>query len=156
VLVVLRQLTQHYLLERDDIMASAASNPAYSVSFQGQNNNTGDVRDLFLKLYAGEVLTAFEEKKVIMDKVRTRTISKGKSASFPMTGRASAEYLTPGNEITGGQIRAGERIVTIDDLLISSQFIANIDEAINQFSLICSSFDALMTSTAHRHLPRCQ
>ena len=116
-------------------MASAASNPAYSVSFQGQNNNTGDVRDLFLKLYAGEVLTAFEEKKVIMDKVRTRTISKGKSASFPMTGRASAEYLTPGNEITGGQIRAGERIVTIDDLLISSQFIANIDEAINHYDV---------------------
>ena len=116
-------------------MAQAASNPAYSVSFQGQNNNSGDVRDLFLKLYAGEVLTAFEEKKVLMDKVRTRTISKGKSASFPMTGRASAEYLTPGNEITGGQIRAGERIVTIDDLLISAQFIANIDEAINHYDV---------------------
>lgn len=116
-------------------MAQAASNPAYSVSFQGQNNNTGDVRDLFLKLYAGEVLTAYEEKKVLSDKVRTRTISKGKSASFPMTGRATAEYLTPGNEITGGQIRAGERIVTIDDLLISSQFIANIDEAINHYDV---------------------
>jgi len=116
-------------------MASAASNPAYTVSFQGQNNLSGDVRDLFLKLYAGEVLTAFEEKKVIMDKVRTRTISKGKSASFPMTGRATAEYLTPGNEITGGNIRAGERIVTIDDLLISSQFIANIDEAINHYDV---------------------
>ena len=116
-------------------MAQAASNPAYTVSMQGQNNNTGDVRDLFLKLYAGEVLTAFEEKNIMMDKVRTRTISKGKSASFPMTGRASAEYLTPGNEITGGQIRAGERIVSIDDLLISSQFIANIDEAINHYDV---------------------
>jgi len=116
-------------------MAQAASNPAYTVSFQGQNNLSGDVRDLFLKLYAGEVLTAFEEKKVLMDKVRTRTISKGKSASFPMTGRATAEYLTPGNEITGGNIRAGERIVTIDDLLISSQFIANIDEAINHYDV---------------------
>jgi hypothetical protein len=70
-----------------------------------------------------------------MDKVRTRTIAKGKSASFPMTGRATAEYLTPGNEITGGNIRAGERIVTIDDLLISSQFIANIDEAINHYDV---------------------
>jgi hypothetical protein len=116
-------------------MAQAASNPAYTVSFQGQTNNTGDVRDLFLKLYAGEVLTAFEEKKVLMDKVRTRTISKGKSASFPMTGRATAEYLTPGNEITGGNIRASERIVTIDDLLISSQFIANIDEAMNHYDV---------------------
>jgi hypothetical protein len=52
-----------------------------------------------------------------------------------MTGRATAEYLTPGNEITGGSIRAGERIVTIDDLLISSQFIANIDEAINHYDV---------------------
>ena len=113
----------------------AASNPAYDVSYQGQNNNTGDVRNLFLKLYAGEVLTAFEEKNIMMPLVRTRTISKGKSASFPMTGRASAEYLTPGNEITGGQIRAGERVVSIDDLLISSQFIANIDEAINHYDV---------------------
>ena len=116
-------------------MAQAASNPAYSVSFQGQNDLTGDVRDLFLKLYAGEVLTAFEEKNIMMPLVRTRSISKGKSASFPMTGRATAEYLTPGNEITGGAIRAGERIVTIDDLLISSQFIASIDEAINHYDV---------------------
>ena len=116
-------------------MAQAASNPAYTVSYQGQNNNTGDVRDLFLKLYAGEVLTAFEEKNIMMPLVRTRTITKGKSASFPMTGKASAEYLTPGNEITGGQIRAGERIITIDDLLISSQFIASIDEAVNHYDV---------------------
>jgi hypothetical protein len=116
-------------------MAQAASNPAYTVSMQGQNNNTGDVRDLFLKLYAGEVLTAFEEKNIMMPLVRSRTITKGKSASFPMTGKATAEYLTPGNEITGGQIRAGERIITIDDLLISSQFIANIDEAVNHYDV---------------------
>jgi hypothetical protein len=135
----------------------AASNPAYTVSYQGQNNNTGDVRSLFLKLYAGEVLTAFEEKKILMDKVRTRTISKGKSASFPMTGRATAEYLTPGNEITGGQIRAGERIVSIDDLLISSQFIANIDEAINHYdvrSIYSKEAGAALANEADRNVAR--
>jgi len=112
-----------------------ASNPAYDVSRLGQDNLSGDVRDLFLKLYAGEVLTAFEAKNIMMPLVRTRTITKGKSAQFPMTGRASAEYLTPGNEITGGKIRAGERIVTIDDLLISAQFIPSIDEAINHYDV---------------------
>lgn len=70
-----------------------------------------------------------------MDKIRTRNITKGKSASFPMLGRTSAEYLTPGNEITGGAIRAGERIVSIDDLLISAQFIASIDEAMNHYDV---------------------
>lgn len=114
---------------------SAASNPSYTLSRLGQNNFTGDVRDLFLKLYAGEVLSAFEQKTMLLDKVRTRTISKGKSASFPILGRTSAEYLTPGNEITGGKIRAGERIVTIDDLLISAQFIAKIDEAMNHYDV---------------------
>ena len=112
-----------------------ASNPAYDVSRLGQTNLTGDVRDLFLKLYAGEVLTSFEAKNVMMPLVRTRTITKGKSASFPMLGRTTAEYHTPGNEITGGSVRASERIVTIDDLLISSQFIANIDEAINHYDV---------------------
>ena len=112
-----------------------ASNPAYDVSRLGQTNLTGDVRDLFLKLYAGEVLTAFEEKNIMMPLMRTRTIAKGKSASFPMTGRATAEYLTPGNEITGGTVRASERIVTIDDLLISAQFIPSIDEAINHYDV---------------------
>lgn len=112
-----------------------ASNPAYDVSRLGQTNLTGDVRDLFLKLYAGEVLTSFEAKNIMMPLVRSRTITKGKSASFPMLGRTTAEYHTPGNEITGGKIRASERIVTIDDLLISSQFVANIDEAINHYDV---------------------
>ena len=43
----------------------------------GQVNATGDDRSLFLKLYAGEVLTAYEEKNVFMPLHRTRTISNG-------------------------------------------------------------------------------
>ena len=42
----------------------AASNPAYDVSvFQGQKTSQVTFVTSFLKLYAGEVLTAFEEKK---------------------------------------------------------------------------------------------
>ena len=52
----------------------------------GVNNATGDARALFLKLYAGEVLTAFQSKNIMMPLHRVRTISKGKSAQFPMTG----------------------------------------------------------------------
>ena len=37
-----------------------------TVSRIGQQNATGDVRSLFLKLYAGEVLTAFEERNIFM------------------------------------------------------------------------------------------
>ena len=51
-----------------------ASNPAYDVSRLGQTNLSGDVRDLFLKLYAGEVLTAFEAKNIMMPMMRTLSL----------------------------------------------------------------------------------
>ena len=49
-----------------------------NVSRLGAQNQTGDVRALFLKLFAGEVLTAFEEKNIAMGLHRVRTISNGK------------------------------------------------------------------------------
>ena len=106
-----------------------------NVSRLGQQNQSGDVRALFLKLFAGEVLTAFEEKNIAMGLHRVRTISNGKSASFPMTGVATAEYHTAGQLIEADAMNHAERIVTVDDLLISKSFIANIDEAMNHFDV---------------------
>ena len=106
-----------------------------TVSRLGQVNATGDDRSLFLKLYAGEVLTAYEEKNVFMPLHRTRTISNGKSASFPLTGTGSAKYHTAGTLIQADAIKHGERVVTVDDLLISTQFIAKIDEAMNHYDV---------------------
>ena len=48
-----------------------------TVSRLGQVNATGDDRDLFLKLYAGEVLTAFERMTVMMSRHQVRTITSG-------------------------------------------------------------------------------
>jgi len=109
--------------------------PNYDPSRLGQINATGDDRSLFLKLYAGEVLTAFQHTNIAMPLHRTRTISNGKSASFPLTGYAAAEYHTPGTMIDPGKVKHGERIVTVDDLLISPTFIANIDEAMNHYDV---------------------
>ena len=106
-----------------------------TVSRLGQTNAAGDDRSLFLKLYAGEVLTSFEEKNVFMPLHRSRTISNGKSASFPLTGTGSAKYHTAGTLIQADAIKHGERIVTVDDLLISTQFIAKIDEAMNHYDV---------------------
>jgi len=102
----------------------------------GVNNATGDARALFLKLYAGEVLTAFQSKNIMMPLHRVRTISKGKSAQFPMTGRyRDASYHTPGAEIVPTATRQGERIVSVDDLLVNAQFIPNIDEAMSHYDI---------------------
>lgn len=106
-----------------------------TVSRLGQQNQTGDSRALFLKLFAGEVLTSFEEKNIAMGLHRVRTISNGKSASFPMTGTTTASYHTAGQLIEADAMNHAERIVTVDDLLISKSFIANIDEAMNHYDV---------------------
>lgn len=103
-----------------------------NVSHLGQANASGALDALFLKVYSGEVLTSFEQSQVTMDKHFVRTITHGKSASFPVMGRADAYYHTPGEQILGGKVKHNERIITIDDLLISPTFIANIEEAKNR------------------------
>ena len=98
--------------------------------------SAGQGRALFLKLYAGEVLTAFQSKNIMMPLHRVRTISKGKSAQFPMTGKyRDAGYHTPGKEIVPTAAKQGERIVSIDDLLVNAQFIPNIDEAMSHYDI---------------------
>lgn len=131
--------------------------PNQNPSRLGQINATGDDRELFLKLYAGEVLTAFQEKNIFMDLHRVRTISKGKSAQFPMIGVASAKYHTPGEMIEGDNIKHGERVVTVDDLLISSQFIASIDEAMAHYdyrSTYSKEAGNVLSNTSDKNIAR--
>ena len=101
----------------------------------GQTLGAGDTRSLFLKVFSGEVLTTYNAATIMKDKVRTRNITSGKSAQFPAIGKTSAAYHTPGAEITGSVIQQDEKVITIDDLLISSSFIARIDEAMSHFDV---------------------
>jgi len=69
---------------------------------------------LFLKVFAGEVLTAFDETNVMKDLHVARTISSGKSASFPVTGKANAAYHTVGTPLLGTQaIKHNEIVVNM-------------------------------------------
>ena len=109
-----------------------------TVSRLGLVNNSGTGYEaLFLKVFSGEVLTAFSENNVFNDSLHTvRTISSGKSAQFPVTGAATAAYHTPGNPLVGAnQILANEKIISIDDLLIAQSFVANIDELKNHYDV---------------------
>lgn len=101
----------------------------------GQVDGAGATDALFLKIFAGEVLSAFGRTSAFRPRHRVRVIPHGKSASFPLTGRAAAFYHTPGQEILGGVVKHGEKIIVIDDLLISPTFIANVDEAKNHYEV---------------------
>lgn len=101
----------------------------------GQANLTGATDALFLKVFSGEVMSTFAAKTVMKDKTRIRSIKHGKSAQFPAIGKTVAEYHTPGAEILGNNIKHDEKVITIDDLLISNTFISNIDEAKNHYEV---------------------
>ncbi len=100
------------------------------LSRPGQANNTGSSDALFLKIFAGEVLTAFEEVNVMNKLHKVRTIDHGKSASFPVMGKASARYHVPGTAILGeSRIAHNERVINIDDLLIADVAIYDLEDA---------------------------
>ena len=63
---------------------------AMVVSRLGQAAGAGDSNALFLKQFAGEILTAFQRANVMMPLHTVRSIQSGKSAQFPVTGTASA------------------------------------------------------------------
>ena len=60
----------------------------------GQNLATGDANALFLKIFSGEVLSAFGRENQMMNMTTVRNIQNGKSASFPVTGKITADYHT--------------------------------------------------------------
>jgi hypothetical protein len=70
-----------------------------------------------------------------------RTIGSGKSASFPVTGVADSAYHTVGQSIveTGtsylSDIAKTEKQIFIDDMLVSSTFLANVDELKNHYDI---------------------
>ena len=108
----------------------------------GANNsaaaNTTQRRALYLKLFSGEMFKGFQRNTIARDLVMKRTLTSGKSLQFIYTGRTSAEYHTPGNSILGnsdGAPPVAEKTVTVDDLLISSAFVYELDETLAHYDL---------------------
>jgi len=107
----------------------------------GQINSSGAVDALFLKKFAGEILTTFEENNVFKALHTIRTIESGKSAQFPVTGIASANYYTPGQNIADSgnsylsDIKKNEKVITIDDVLLASSFLSSIDDVKNHYDI---------------------
>ena len=102
----------------------------------GQLNGTGLTDAQFLKVFTGEVMTAFAENNVMKGLHRERTIQHGKSASFPTMWKANAQYHTPGTPILGNnKILHGERVINIDGRLIADVFIDDLDEAKNHYDI---------------------
>lgn len=113
-----------------------AANATFGGADNGVDSTTAQQRALYLKLYAGEVISSFEKHTVTLDKHTVRTITAGKSAQVPVIGRIpDAEYHTPGAEILGQDVPHSERVIPVDKLLISHIFIDDLDEAMRHFEV---------------------
>ena len=120
-------------------MAHQNSNePLADLTRPGQSNSTGDSRALYLKLFSGEMFKGFQRNAIARELVTKRTLKNGKSLQFIYTGRTTAEYHVPGQSILGnsdGAPPVAEKTVTIDDLLISSAFVYDLDETLAHYDL---------------------
>tara|TARA_B100001996_G_scaffold360246_1_gene326105 strand:+ start:266 stop:1417 length:1152 start_codon:yes stop_codon:yes gene_type:complete len=104
----------------------------------GAQSTTTARRALYLKLFSGEMFKGFQRNTIARDLVMKRTLKNGKSLQFIYTGRTNAEYHTPGNSILGnsdGAPPVAEKTITVDDLLISSAFVYELDETLAHYDL---------------------
>ena len=119
-------------------MAQQNSTLTTALTRPGQANSTGDARALYLKLFSGEMFKGFQHNAIARDLVMKRTLTNGKSLQFVYTGHTKAEYHVPGNSILGntdGAPPVAEKTITIDDLLISSAFVYELDETLAHYEL---------------------
>ena len=90
----------------------------------------------YLKLFSGEMFKAYESACIAKDTVQNRTLTSGRSMQFIFTGRMTAEYHQPGTPILGdGAPPVAEKTILMDDLLISSAFVYELDETLAHYSL---------------------
>ena len=88
-----------------------------------------------LKLFSGEVFNAFNAATIFKGLVRNYTLRGGKSKQFLLTGKLGSGYHTPGTPILGDAgLQSNEKTIVADDLLVSSQFIYDLDEMLAQYS----------------------
>ena len=91
----------------------------------------------YLKLFSGELFKGFQTNTIARDLVTKRTLKNGKSLQFIYTGRTTAEYHVPGEPILGtaNAIPVAEKTIQMDDLLISSAFVYELDETLAHYEL---------------------
>ena len=106
-------------------------------SIPGKKGAAGvDERQLFLVEFGGMVIQAYDEALDYDGMSYVKNITQGKSDTFPVIGRKrdAAEHQ-PGEIILGGGIVHDEVQIDVDNILVDSAFIAEIDELLIHYNL---------------------
>jgi len=127
-------------------MAHQDNNNNTSLTWGGVEANKGTPdatttahrRELYLKLFSGELFKGFQRNTIARDLITKRTLKNGKSMQFIFTGRTNSEFHVPGQNILGntdGAPPVAEVTIECDDLLISSAFVYELDETLAHYDL---------------------
>ena len=115
---------------------SINSTPQLALSQGYQPGNSTGKYATYLKLFSGELFKAYQSACIAKGTVQNRTLKNGKSMQFIFTGRMQADYHVPGTPILGsGDPPVAEKTILMDDLLISSAFVYDLDETLAHYSL---------------------
>ena len=118
-----------------------ANGPIYGGAANGALTGAGTAderRALYLKLFSGEMFKGFQHNTIARDLVTRRTLKNGRSLQFIYTGRTKSEFHVPGQSILGNDEKTppvAEKTITVDDLLISSAFVYELDETLAHYDL---------------------
>ena len=116
--------------------SSIALSRGYPAGNTNEAASTNAKYATYLKLFSGEMIKAYESACIAKGTVQTRTLRNGKSLQFIFTGRMDASYHQPGTPILGsGDPPVAEKTIIMDDLLISSAFLYDLDETLAHYSL---------------------
>ena len=117
-------------------LGSINSSPQLGLSQGYKDGSTTGKYATYLKLFSGELFKAYQSACVAKGTVQNRTLKNGKSMQFIFRGRMQAGYHVPGSPILGsGDPPVAEKTILMDDLLISSAFIYDLDETLAHYSL---------------------
>lgn len=105
----------------------------------GQINGSGDTTTALLKVFAGEVIMAFEESNLFLGLTEVKNVAgKAITWSWPVVGHGSVSYHTPGaNILTDNDgagrpylksIKTAERKIHMDRKLVEPLFFDELDQ----------------------------
>jgi hypothetical protein len=105
---------------------------AADLSRLGQiKGSSADDTALFLKLGISEVISAYDRKCIFKGMLKSRNITGGKSAAFPVAGKVLAAYHVPGTALQGttnAPSDINEEIINLDALMVADVSIYELDE----------------------------
>jgi hypothetical protein len=103
----------------------------------GENAGGGDMIELFLEKFGGEVAEAYREALILTPRVRVKTLTGGKSFTFGATGDIASRYHLRGErrDENLAEVEVGERLIHLDRPIVADTFVDEWEDLMNHWDI---------------------